>query len=379
MKILMVAGESSGDTHGAALMHELQQLFSKPVFYGIGGPLMLKKGMKAYYTLDSLRVHGLVELLPHLPRLYRILWHLRDSLAIEKPDLAILVDYPGFNLKLAAYIKNHNIPIIWYCSPQVWAWRKGRIYKIAKFVDKIIVLFPFEEQIYRNIGMNVSFLGHPRIEDTVSSEQIDHFKQKYHLETAQLIITLAIGSRPSEVKFHLPIVLKVLNLLEDQGIKANYILPVADSLDLEWVNTQIQQSTVPILLIQDSFLESIHAADAAIVASGTATLQTGLALTPFIIIYKVSPLTFWLAKKMAKTPYIGIVNILAQRLIVPELLQNDFTAQRVAQELLPLLKDSSHKQQMIENLSSIRSQLGTPGAYQRAAQSIREFILQRKE
>ncbi len=379
MKILMVAGESSGDTHGAALMSELNQIASQLTFYGIGGPLMLKQGINAYYTIDSLRVHGLVELIPHLPRLYKILWHLRDSLSIEKPDFAILVDYPGFNLKLAAHLEKQNIPVIWYCSPQIWAWRKGRIHKIAQFVDKIIVLFPFEEQIYRNVGVNASFLGHPRVEDTVSSEQIDHFKQKYHQDTTKPMITLAIGSRPSEIKFHLPIVLEALALLKVQGFEANYILPVADSLDFEWVQAQVQESTVPVNTLQNTFLESIHAADAAIVASGTATLQTGLALTPFILIYKVAPLTFWLAKKMAQIPYLGIVNILAQRFIVPELLQNDLTPPRVAQEILRILDDPAHRKQMIENLSSIRSQLGEPGAYQRAAQCIQEFMLKHKK
>ncbi len=374
MKILIVAGDPSGDPHGAALIRELKQIFPQLTTYGIGGPLMLQEGLRAYYNLSALRVHGLVELIPHLPRLYKILWHLRDSLTEEQPDLAIFVDYPGFNLKLAAYVKQQKIPVVWFSSPQVWAWREGRIHQIAKVVDKMFVLFPFEEEIYRKIGMDVSFVGHPRIEDTVTPEQIAHFKKKYQLEQEKTIIVLAIGSRPDEIKRHLPIVLETLSLLKIQGIQARYIMPVAENLDLPQIEALLSQSALPVLAFQGSFLESIHAADLAIVASGTATLQTGLALTPFIIIYKVSPLTYWIAKRLAHIPYLGMVNILAQRLIVPELLQNELIPQNLADETLRLLQDSSYAQQMIEDLRSIRSQLGKPGAYQRTAQAIEEFF-----
>ncbi|MBF0279573.1 MAG: lipid-A-disaccharide synthase [SAR324 cluster bacterium] len=373
MKILIVAGEASGDFHGAALIRELKNIFPSLTTYGIGGPLMLREGLNAYYTLDSLRVHGLVELIPHLPRLYRILWHLRDSLLEEQPDLAIFIDYPGFNLKMAVYVKKLNIPVIWYSSPQVWAWRAGRIHQIAKVVDKIFVLFPFEEKIYRKIGMDVSFVGHPRLEDNVTSTQITHFKHKYQLEDEKTIIVLAIGSRPSELKRHMPIVLEALSLLQSEGIEAHYVMPVAEGLELKEFESKLLSSPVPILLCQGSFLESIHAADIAVVASGTATLQVGLALTPFVIIYKVAPSTYWIAKKLAKIPYIGIVNILARRFIVPELIQKEFTPKNLVCEIMRLLNDASYVQQMIKDLKTIRRELGEPGAYRRTAQKIQEF------
>lgn len=374
MKILMVAGESSGDAHGAALIQEFKQVLPDLVVYGIGGPLMLKEGLRAYYTLDALRVHGLIELIPHLPRLYKILWHLRDSLAAEQPDLAILVDYPGFNLKLAEQIKSRKIPVLWFSSPQVWAWRAGRIHKIAQFVDKIFVLFPFEEQIYRDVGMDVHFVGNPCLEDSVSPSQLRAFKKKYQLFHPPLI-ALALGSRPSEIKRHLPIVLETLSLLETQGMKAHYIFPVSESLELEWIEDFLKQSPVPVLAIQGAFLECIHAADLAIVASGTATLQTGLALTPFVIIYKVAPLTFWITKRLSHLPYIGMVNILAKRFIVPELLQNDLTPANLKEAIFHLWNDVSYQQQMIEGLSLIRTQLGEPGAYQRTAKLTLDFLL----
>lgn len=372
MKILMVAGEPSGDAHGAALMKALKPHFSELTVYGIGGTAMLQQGLQAYYTLEALRVHGLVELLPHLPRLYKILWHLRDSLLEEKPDLAILIDYPGFNLKLAKQIKCQNIPVLWFSSPQVWAWRAGRVHQIARFVDEIFVLFPFEEKIYRDVGMKVHFVGHPCLEDSVSAPQIQHFKETHGL--ASPLIALALGSRPMELKQHLPVVLEAMALLEAQGMKAQYVFPVAESLDRAWVESFLKDSPVPILALQGAFMESIHAADLAIVASGTATLQTGLALTPFVIVYKVSRLTYWLARRLSPLPYFGMVNILAKRLIVPELLQQDFTPANVAQEILKLWQDPPLRQQMVQELSTIRAQLGTPGAYQRTAQHIEAFV-----
>ena len=180
MKILMVAGEPSGDAHGASLMAELQKITPQLTVYGIGGPHMLQRGLQAIYTLDSLEVHGLLEIVPHLPRLYKILWHLRSTLNEEQPDLALLIDYPGFNLRLAAQVKRQNIPVLWFSSPQVWAWRAKRLRQIKKVVDKMFVLFPFEEEIYRKARIEVDLVGHPSLEDTVSVSQLSEFKKKIY-------------------------------------------------------------------------------------------------------------------------------------------------------------------------------------------------------
>ncbi len=373
MKILMVAGEPSGDAHGAALMGELQKIMPQLTVYGIGGPLMLQQGLQAVYTLDSLEVHGLLEVLPHLPRLYKILWHMRDTLSEEQPDLALLIDYPGFNLKLAAHVKRQNIPVLWFSSPQVWAWRGKRIRSIKKVVDKMFVLFPFEEAIYRKAGIAVNLVGHPRVGDTVSAVRLSEFKQQYIPDETIPSLALAIGSRPSEVKNHLPIVLEALLLIRKEGIQFQLLMPVSESIELGWIRKQLEQSPIAVTAFHGSFLECIHAVNAAIVASGTATLQTSLALTPFVIIYKLAPLTFWLAKQMSRVPYIGLVNILAQRLIVPELLQNDLTASNLARETIRLLKDRCFTRHMQQEFESLRTQLGKPGAYQRTAQHIQGF------
>ena len=373
MKILMVAGEPSGDAHGASLIAELQKITPQLKVYGIGGPLMLQRGLQAIYTLDSLEVHGLLEIVPHLPRHYRILWHLRSTLKEEQPDLALLIDYPGFNLRLAAQVKRQNIPVLWFSSPQVWAWRAKRLRQIKKVVDKMFVLFPFEEEIYRKARIEVDLVGHPSLEDTVSVSQLSEFKKKFIPDETIPSVALAIGSRPSEIRNHLPVVLEALLLNRREGIQANYLMPVSESIELGWVRKLLEQSPVPVTAFHGAFLECIHSVNAAIVASGTATLQSSLALTPFVIIYKLAPLTFWIAKRMSRVPYMGMVNILAQRLIVPELLQNDLTAANLARETLRLLQDHSFTRQMRQEFASIRTQLGKPGAYRRTALHIQEF------
>lgn len=374
MKILMVAGEASGDTHGEALVSGLKEIYPDVDIYGIGGKKMISRGLRPYYTIESLQVHGLVEVFRHLPRLYQILWNLRDSLDVEKPDAVVLIDYPGFNLKLAAYAKKRNIPVILFSSPQVWAWRKKRIFKIAKVVDKIIVLFPFEEKIYREVGVNVSFIGHPLADKMISPEALQTFKKEQRLESDKQIITIAPGSRPSEITRHLPVILEALPLIQRQIDNARFILPIADTLDFQWIEQMVANSPVNIKLIRGNFIESIHIANAAIVASGTATLQTGLSLTPFIIIYRVAALTFWIASRLAQIPYIGIVNVLANRYIVPELLQHDFTPERVAEETCRILKDSNYRDTMKSDLQKIKYQIGEPGAYKRAVKYIHEFL-----
>ena len=232
MKILMVAGEASGDSHGANLINELRQIYADADIYGIGGTKMIQQGLRPYYTIDSLQVHGLIEVIRHLPRLYQILWNLRDSMDEEKPDVVILVDYPGFNLKLAAYAKKRNIPVVLFSSPQVWAWRRKRIYKIAKVVDKLIVLFPFEEAIYKEIGVDVSFVGHPQADKTVIDDRyLLEFRNQYHFEGETPLVTLAPGSRPSEVSRHLPVIIQALPLIKEKIPNVQFILPIADTLD----------------------------------------------------------------------------------------------------------------------------------------------------
>ncbi|MGK5094093.1 lipid-A-disaccharide synthase [Deltaproteobacteria bacterium TL4] len=374
MKLLIVAGEASGDTHGASLIQGLKQHHPDMDIYGIGGPKMLRAGLRPYYTLEVLQVNGFIEVLRHLPRLYRVFYRLCASMDQEKPDAVLLVDYPGFNLKLAIRAKRRDIPVIFFNSPQIWAWRKKRLQTIVRVVDLMIVLLPFEEAIYQEAGVNVRFVGHPLLDEQVSESRLQQFKKDFQLEHASPIITIAPGSRPSEIERHLPVVMQTLSLLGQKYQNAKFLVPVAETLNVEKIRAELGPIGAPVQLVQHQFLECLHAADVAIVSSGTATLQTGLSLTPFVIIYRVSSLSFWIAKKLAQISYLGLVNILADRLIIPELLQKEMTPARIVEEVAHILSDSSYRDTMVANLKTIRVKLGESGAYGKAVLHINTFL-----
>jgi lipid-A-disaccharide synthase len=374
MKIMMIAGEISGDVHGAGLIRCLARNNANIDFFGIGGLKMLRENFRPYYMLDTLQAHGLVEVVRHLPRLYQTLWRMRDALEEERPDVLILIDYPGFNLKLAAYAKEKGIPVIFFNSPQIWAWRKGRLKTIKRVVDKMIVLFPFEKKIYQQAGVDASWVGHPLLEQINSENDNKSFLKQYGLQNDLPLLAIAPGSRPSEMRRHLPTLLESLPHIQEQVGEINCIMPVAESLDLVEINKIIECSTVTVTLIPEQFFEAIQACDAAVVASGTASLQTGLALKPFAIVYRVAPLTFRIARYLADTKFIGLVNILAEKEIVPELLQNDFTAEKVAETAVQLLQDKDYRERMISELKTTRAKLGEPGAYEKAAKCIENTL-----
>jgi lipid-A-disaccharide synthase len=374
MKLMMVAGEVSGDAHGAGLIRSLRKNHDSADIFGIGGKKMLREGFRPYFMLDSLQTHGLVEVVQHLPRLYQTLWRMRQALKEEKPDALILIDYPGFNLKLAAYAKKTGVPVIFFNSPQIWAWRKGRLKTIKRVVDKIIVLFPFEEKIYKQAGVDVSWVGHPLLDQINSENDNKSFLKQYGLQNDLPLLAIAPGSRPSEMRRHLPTLLESLPHVQEQVGEINCIMPVAESLDLVEVKKIIECSSVTVTLIPEQFIEAIQACDAAVVASGTASLQTGLALKPFAIVYRVAQLTFRIARYLADTKFIGLVNILAEKEIVPELLQNDFTAEKVAYTAVRLLQDKDYREKMISELKTTRAKLGEPGAYEKAARCIENTL-----
>ena len=371
---MMIAGEISGDVHGAGLIRCLARNNSNIDFFGIGGLKMLRENFRPYYMLDTLQAHGLVEVVQHLPRLYKTLWRMRDALEEERPDVLILIDYPGFNLKLAAYAKEKGIPVIFFNSPQIWAWRKGRINKIKHVVDKMIVLFPFEENIYQQAGIDVSWVGHPLLDQKDSETDNKSFLKQYGLKNDLPLLAIAPGSRPSEMRRHLPTLLESLPHIQEQVGQINCIMPVAESLDLVEVKKIIKYSTVSVTLIPEQFVEVIQACDAALVASGTASLQTGLELKPFAIIYRVAPITFRIARYLADTKFIGLVNILAENEIVPELIQNDFTTEKVVETAVRLLQDKDYRERMVRELKKTRAKLGEPGAYEKAARCIQNKL-----
>ena len=373
---MLVAGEASGDTHGAALIAGLQAQHPEADLFGVGGPKMFRAGLRLYATLDDLQVHGLVEVMRHLPRLYGLLNTFKEALEQECPDALVCIDYPGFNLKLAAHAQTLGIPVVFFNSPQIWAWRKRRLQKIRKVVDHMLVLFPFEETIYQEAGVGVTWVGHPLVDEAGAAEDGSCLREELGLAKTP-VLTLAPGSRPSELSRHLPVLQATLPLLRSHVPGLQVLLPIADTLDAEGIRSMLRDAAVPIHLLHGRFSEAIRACDAAVVASGTASLQTALALTPNVLIYRVAPLTYWLARKLAQVQHMGMANVLAQREIIPELLQDDCTPTRIAAAITPLLCDPEVRSRMVTDLEPIRQQLGEPGAYVRAVQALLDFLQRR--
>lgn len=370
MKLLLVAGELSGDAHGGALLAHLARRLPGLHAYGIGGPRMEAAGLRPLRPLADLQVHGLLEVLRHLPRLYRILWQVQASLATERPDAVLLVDYPGFNLKVAAAAKARGIPVWYYSSPQVWAWRGGRLRTIARVVDRMIVLFPFEVPLYQQAGVPVEFHGHPLAGVQAGNDEVMSLRARLGLDGSRPVVAVMPGSRPGEVRRILPPLLQGIRLAEQSGYRARYVLPLAPNLDGAEVRARVAASGAPVDVVEGAFLVLLRVADLGLVASGTATLQMAMAGVPFITVYKVSPLSYWIARRFAYVRHFAMVNILAGREVVPELLQGDLTPGRVRDSLLALARDEPRRRHMREELLRVTAGLGPPGAYERAAAAI---------
>lgn len=377
MNLLAVAGELSGDAHGGPLLRELSARIPGLSVEGIGGPQMLEEGLSPLFPLESLQVHGLVEVVRHLPRLYRILWALEARMDAAPPDAVLLIDYPGFNLRVARAAKARGIPVCWYSSPQVWAWRRRRLLVISQVVDKIVVLFPFEVPLYTRIGVDAEFAGHPLVGQEATEEEVQTLRSSLDLEPGLPVVGVMPGSRPSELARNLPPLLEAIGLIGESGYRANYVLPLAPTLERRNADAMIDAARAPVRIAPGGFLPLLKLADLAMVASGTATLQVGLAGVPFLVVYRVSPLTYWFAKRVAYVQHIAMVNILAEREVVPELVQGDFTPERVRDTFLAIARDEARQAQMRRELKALATSLGQPGAYERGAVAIAEFLRER--
>ena len=370
MKLMIVSGEISGDTHGGAILQHLNKLIPGLEVIGIGGPKMEAEGLNSVIPLDDLQARGLVEVLRQLPGHFKFLRRMARMLDEERPDAVLLIDYPGFNLKMAKAAKQRGLPVLYYSGPQLWAWRGGRMRAVQRWVDKIIVIFPFEEPLYKKAGVDAVFLGHPLVEDKAAPEEVAHLKARLELDPGLPVVGIIPGSRPTELERNLPTVLEGLRLIEQAGFRANYVLPLASTLDESRVEALIAQSGLKVQALQNAFLPLLKIAQLAIVASGTATMQVGMAGIPFIVVYRVSYVTYRIAKWFLYVKDIAIVNILAGRRIVPELLQKKFTPEALRDEFLALANDEKRLTEMRRALAEVTLNLGEPGAYRRAAEVI---------
>ncbi|CEG56721.1 lipid-A-disaccharide synthase [Legionella fallonii] len=359
-KIVIIAGEESGDIHAAALIKQLKTRFHDIEISGIGGKHMQDAGATLVYNLARYGVTGLTEVVRFLRILRKAFLAIKNHLKTEKPDLLILVDYPGFNLRLAKYAKRKlGIKIIYYISPQIWAWKGNRIHLIKECVDKMAVILPFEKKIYEKAGVPVSFVGHPLVEKIPSTVNLLTAREKLHLPSQKMIIALLPGSRNNEIEKHMPILQETAVLLNKQLPDIHFVLPIAGTINDQKIKAYFSNENLSITYSQGNAIDCMTAADFVIVASGTASLECALLEKPMCIIYKSSTLTYIVAMWLIRVRFLGLCNLLANKMIVPEFLQYDCNAIELSQFILNFHHDSSQPQKMISQLTSIKESLST--------------------
>jgi len=372
--IVVITGEASGDAHAARMIIELKQLRPDITVKGIGGDNMLAAGAEIMVDFSELAVMGIVEVLKRYRHIKNIFNQLVVELKANKPDLLVLVDYPGFNLKLAKQAKKLGIPVLYYISPKVWAWRAGRVKTIKRYVDKMAVLFPFEVPIYENAGMPVSCVGHPLVDavkNTLTSKQA---KIKIGLKLNRRVVGLFPGSRRSEIDNLLPMMLDAADRIQRQNSNVDVVLPLAPGIDEAYINSILAESTVPVKVVKDKFYELTAACDAIVAASGTVTLEIALLGVPHFITYRVSPISYHILSRLIKIPYVGLCNIVTGKPVVLELLQDNVTAERLETELTTLLADPSSKTRAEKIQKQVLKALGPSGGAHNVAQEILNML-----
>jgi lipid-A-disaccharide synthase len=454
MRFLISAGEASGDTYGAQLIEALRGLAPDSRFFGMGGEKMRASGAELLVHAHEVAVVGLVEVLTHLPGIRRRFKHLVAEAARRKPDAAILIDFPDFNLRLARELHRLGIPVFYFVSPQIWAWRTGRVQQIRKYVRKMIVIFPFEHEFYARHGVKVSYVGHPLAYEPPPQISREEFAAKHFLDPKKQWIALLPGSRRKEVRLNLPAMVEAGRLLQKQNEGFEFMLPVASTLNAEWLKEQMEQmpglkpefikganaalkgrsstegsssstsqpmtkqcnssdlvteqptttagwsrpsglrkdsieipasaaevknsterdQRTPIHLTDNASATLMHAR-AAVVASGTATVEAALSGTPFVVVYRLAPLTWLLGRRLVKLDTFAMPNLIAGKKIVPELIQKDFTAQKVFKELNKIIPEGPARQQMEADLKMVQQRLhDSPDAESPAQRAAREIL-----
>ncbi len=372
--LIIVAGEASGDDRAAELIAEMKKQDPHITFSGLGGKKMAEQGVEIYFDLASIAVVGFTEVFKHFQTIKNAFNLILKKIDERKPAAVILVDYPGFNLRLAKELKKRNVPVIYYVSPQVWAWNAKRIELIKKVVDKMLVFFSFEEALYARHDYKVDFIGHPLIDRVKINLEKDAFLKEIGFLGNFRTIGLLPGSREKEVQNIFPIMLKAAQYLYQKNPEFQFLVFKASTIDTKILHHYLKNTSLPIQIISEKTYDGINACDFCLVASGTATLETAILQKPMIVVYKTSLVTWALAKLLIKIPNIGLVNIVAGKRIVPECVQFNATAKTIAYQAISLLSHEEKLDQIKKALREVKSALGAPEASARAAQAILNFL-----
>jgi lipid-A-disaccharide synthase len=374
-KIMIVAGEASGDLHGSNLVKAMLSIDSSLKFYGIGGEKLKSAGVDIIANSSEMAVVGLTEVLSRLGFILKVRHRLKKSIREEHPDLLILIDYPDFNISLAKVAKKSNVKVFYYISPQVWAWRKKRIDDLARCVDRMAVILPFEKEVYKRVSLDVSFVGHPLLDTVKRTRSRSEILSELGLEATCQTVAILPGSREKEITKLLPEMLGAAEILKDKIPSVQFILPLAGTLPIDMITTIAENYSIDIKIVRNNdCYDAVGESDMAIVASGTATLEVALLEIPMIIVYKVSPFTYYVGKTFINVEHIGLVNIIAGKRVVPELIQGDATAGTIAEETEKILSDRVLRNRIKGDLRNLRQRLGNPGAAERTARLAYELL-----
>lgn len=369
-RIMVVAGEASGDLHGAALVEALRRHAPPLTFSGMGGLRMRSAGVHLLADAGETAVVGISELWEKRRALRAALRALRGHLAEARPALLICIDFPDFNLLLARTARRLGIPVCYFISPQVWAWRRGRVRTIRRLVRKMLVLFPFEESLYRAAGVDVTFVGHPLLDALATVPPRERCRERLGATDEVKILGLLPGSRAAEIRRHLPLLLDAAARVRAEESRVTVLLGLSDTADRPAVEAVVTHAGVPVRVIQGHTHEVMRAADFLLAVSGTVTLEAAILETPMLITYRVGRLSSWLARALIRVSFVGLPNLVAGKAIVPELLQYDGTPDRLAATALEILRSPARQGEMRAALADVRRRLGEPGAVERAAREV---------
>ncbi|MHC1716141.1 MAG: lipid-A-disaccharide synthase [Acidaminococcaceae bacterium] len=366
-KIMISAGEASGDVHAAALTREILKLDPTAQVYGMGGDGLRAAGGEVLFDIKDHGVMGLVEIIRKLPALFRLRSDFAEVMDKRRPDCLVTIDYPGFNMRLAKVARAKGIPVISFIAPSAWAWRKGRAKNVAKLVNKVAAIFPFEYEVYKEAGADVEFMGHPLVDIVQPSLPVAEAVAKAGKHEGRPLVLLLPGSRLQEIQRLLPSMLEAAKLMVKANPALEFVMPRAGTIPRVMLEEEINRAGIHVSITEGNNYDVMGVADVALAASGTVTLEAALCRLPSVIVYRTAPLTAFIVRRLLNIADIGLPNIVAGRHILPELLQEDATPAKMAAEVLHLLEPAAHAQALAD-LDDVKKRLGEPGAVRRVAE-----------
>jgi len=373
-KIIIIAGEASGDLHGSSLVKELKKINPHWEIFGMGGDKMKREGVELIFHIDRLSFMGFFEVMKNLRFIRKVMQTMVSMIETRKPDLAILIDYPGFNLRFAKKVKLLGIPVVYYISPQVWAWGGNRVKKMRGLVDRMIVIFPFEKQIYDKFDISCEFVEHPLLEVTRPVLSLEDFQKKFDIRKNEVVVGLLPGSRWQEVEKILPIMLESAAHLKTRFKNVKLLLGLAPTIKKEKVESFLPHADSPVRIVENLTYDVMKHSDLLLIASGSATLECAILGTPFLVLYKTSFWTYLIAKSLISIPNIALANVVAGKRIVPEFVQKKAVPQKITDEMYEILSDKNRYKTIQNELEKVKEKLGEEGASKRAAQIVARMM-----